>query len=140
MTALGERHTGSAGSMGTRSLFLGVVFTLAGLAAGFAIGQNVDFSDEPDRTIAAGPLVERSQAMQANIDALIEGGRAQAGALAAAGVIYSGPLVDRSLAMDRFYTTAYEGPLVERSLAMDRQVEALIEGAQAQAAALSHGE
>jgi hypothetical protein len=96
MTVLGKQHTRPARSERTRLVATGIVLTLAGLAAGFAIGQSRAFSGESDRPIAE--------------------------ALATSGV-YSGPLVDRSLAMDRFYTTspgAYSGPLVDRSLAMDR--------------------
>ena len=143
MTVIEEHQTTSTRAEGIRRLVLGTLFTMAGVAAGFALGQNIEFDSEPDRINEAGALVERSQAMQANIDAVVEGGRAQSAALAAAVGLYTGPLVERSLAMDRFYGAAsgvYSGPLVERSLAMDRDIAVLIEGSRAQAASLLGGE
>lgn len=103
----------------------------------------------------SGTMVERSLAMQRNLNSLIEGGQAQAAALAAAGrgiSGYVGPMAERGRAMQEnleaviaggmaqasalAVAEGLTGPMAKRSLAMQENLDALIEGGRAQAALL----
>lgn len=83
-----------------------------GVGVGLGLVQPLDLGREGATASFEGSMVERSLAMQANINALIEGGNAQLAAVTAA--------------------PAFHGPIVERSLAMERNHAALIAGGLAQ--------
>ena len=151
MTAIREEGLGFRGSQRATQVLVGIVFAVLGIAIGVGIGQAFDVGTGSE-SIYEGPLVERSLAMDGNINTLIESGRAQARNLGLASAAWSGPFVERSLAMERNTQALVEGghaqqsaladsqasggALVERSLAMQENLNALIEGGRAMAKAL----
>jgi len=155
MTAISKVEAPVVNDSGKRFV-VAAVFAIVGILVGLGLGWALE-SNQVTNSAFAGPTVERSLAMQANINALIEGGGAQAAALGAYGSTYRGPLVERSMAMERSQralvesgevqaghlqagSRTYQGSMVERSLAMDRNHEALIEWGQAQTTALQAGQ
>ena len=155
MTAISKVRAPVVTDRGKRVVVM-AMFAGIGILVGLGLGWVLE-SNSVTASAYQGPTVERSLAMQANINALIEGARAQAAALGANGNTYRGPLVERSMAMERNQSalveggevqashlqagsSTYQGSMVERSLAMDRNHEALIEWGQAQAAALRSGQ
>ena len=117
MTTIREQSLGIGGSERATKVLVVVVAAVLGIALGVVLGQAFDVGTD-SASIYEGPLVERSVAMDQNINTLIEGGRAQARILGGGAAVWT-------------------GPLVERSLAMEENLNALIEGGRAMARALA---
>lgn len=88
-------------------------------AVGVGAGLGISGLDNERGVAFEGPAVERSLAMNENLDALINGAYAQQA---------------NGLGADPSSGAIYEGPAVERSLAMNQNLDALIRGAYAQQA------
>ena len=107
-----------------------------GVGVGLGLAQMLDLEGSDATASYEGPMVERSLAMQGNLNTIIDGGNAQLAARAAASrVNTTGNNLQRPRTVepptsDR--SGASHSPMVERSLAMEQKHAALIAGGLAQ--------
>lgn len=113
MTVLGRESAQGVATSRAKQYLAGSAFVAAGIVLGLGLSQVIELDDA---TTFTGSMVERSVAMERNVDALVEGGRAQ--------VVQMTEMLYQ-----------WEYPMVERSLAMERNISVLIESGQAQVAA-----